>query len=117
MAAETGLSAVKIPRDSIAISETRQTWREITMPSWARRVVISPQTNAINVRVSSVSGLTDNDAFTDTVTHGAESVAGDAKYSVPLTAGRGNIPQCSVWIQAPTNPTVIEIAVEEHEVG
>lgn len=117
MAAKTGLAAAEPARQTIAFSETSQTWTQVTMPDWARRVVISPQANPINVRVVSVSGLTEGQAFTTTVNHGSESVAGDAKYTIPLTGGRGNVPQCEVWVQCPTNPTVVEVSVEDNEDG
>jgi hypothetical protein len=90
---------------------------EVIIPSWARRIAISPQANGIKVVVVSDSSLTDGDAYVSDVADDAETVAGDAKYFVPLTAGRGNIPQCQVFVYAATNPTVIEFSCEESEVG
>jgi hypothetical protein len=111
------LAALKIPRGVLTWSEATAAWVQVVMPPWARRISVSPQSNAIKVVVSTNSAIADGDAYVSDVVDNCETVAADSKYSVPLTAGRGNSPQCSVFIYASVNPTVIELAVEESEVG
>jgi hypothetical protein len=108
------LAAAKPARAILRYTEAAATWTQILLPEWARRVQISPVTNAASVIVASVPGVTDGAAFTGS--ENFESVAGNSKYSIPVTPGRSPTPQSTVFLRVAAS-TVIEISVEEGEAG
>ena len=107
---QTLLTAVP-PRAQLTFSDTTQTWTEIFMPPWARTVELSAPTNNIEYIVDFVPGVVE--AGASDAGDNDHTLLADGKITISLTAGRGNKEQARVFIRAPTNPTTIEVAVNE----
>ncbi len=100
------------PRSIHRWNQADTKWEEVLPPAWARRIVLTfeGQDGFLSHSVA------DDATFTNAIAQRAEDVTGDTKYSVPLTAGRGNKPQKRVFVRVPAAGDITVVA-EESEVG
>ncbi len=108
------MATTKAPRAILRYSESTVTWTEILLPPWARRASVTPLGNAIECIASLEPGVDDGD--TTTGSENFEDIGANDKYDIVLTAGRGNDPQCRLFVRA-LSTHVITVVCEESEAG